>query len=72
MAELDRQQAGAEEVMKDREVLPDRLIDTHPVEHTSLLPHHSRGQAPPAGPVPLAAEARVGLGLGSRAMAMGW
>jgi len=34
MTEPDWQQVGAEEVMKDRQVLPDRLIDAHPIDHT--------------------------------------
>ena len=38
MTELHWQQVGAKEVMKHRQVLPDRLIDTHSVEHASFLP----------------------------------
>jgi hypothetical protein len=37
VTELYRQQVRAEEVMKDRQVLPHGLIDAHPVEHGILL-----------------------------------
>jgi hypothetical protein len=61
MTELDWQQVGAKEVMKDRQVLPDRLIDTHPIEHTSLLPQPARWLASLSGPLAPACEcARVG------------
>jgi hypothetical protein len=35
MPELDREQESAEEFMEDRQVLRDRLVEAHPVQHGS-------------------------------------